>query len=151
MSRCGHTEHLEALVMGELHGAEAHELRAHAEHCSRCRHELNWLETERMLFRARAADQQVSTLINRADQRRRFVQVALAAVASLLLTTGMVKILSLGPSSNSASDASISFSESAFEPEVETAESRDVPVGCSRLPEGVGFHCTSPASFLAIR
>ena len=150
MSRCGHTEDLEALVMGEVHGAEAHELRAHAEHCSRCRHELNWLETERMLFRARAADHQVPQLINKSDQRRRVVQVTLAAVATLLLTTGIARFLT-SAASQSGADASVGFSQSVFEPEVETAESRDVPVGCSRLPEGVGFHCTSPASFLAVR
>ncbi len=149
MSRCGHTESLEALVLGELNVAQSNELRAHATHCSRCHHELNWLETEHLMFRARAANEQVAPLMR--AERRRVSPMAIAAAASLVLMTGVMKLISGTPLVHSHADASVNFEAALTETEVETAESRDVPVGCSQLPQGVGFHCTSPASFLAIR
>ena len=153
MSRCGRTEHLDALVMGELNLSAANELRAHADHCQRCRHELNWLETEQILFRARTAEEEVGALIMRpvAQQPRRIPQVLLAAVASMFLTVGLMKVTAFQLPGLSRADASVNFTSDSSDPEVETAESRELSAGCSQLPQGVGFHCTSPASFIAIR
>ena len=62
MSRCGKTEQLEALVMGELDLAHTTELELHTTRCAVCHHELNWLKTERVLFEQRLAREQVQQL-----------------------------------------------------------------------------------------
>ena len=62
MSRCGKTEHLEAMVMGELNLAHTTELELHTSKCAVCHHELNWLRSERVLFEQRLAREQVQQL-----------------------------------------------------------------------------------------
>jgi anti-sigma factor RsiW len=159
MSTCGRTASLESIVTGEASTAQAAELRAHADACPRCRHELNWLETEAKLFRERTAREEVAQLWKGVAARREVpaerpwsrVLVALAASALLLLGVGQ---LVLGVTSHSGADASVfqddfGMSEPLMSP-VLTLEERD---NCSRLPDGVGFRCEPaiPASFLASR
>lgn len=155
MSRCGKTHLLDGAVQGELPDDA---LREHARSCARCRHELNWLETEQRLFRERAARDEVQHLWRGVAERAGFeprrrrlnrVLVGLAAALFVVLTAGRIA-LSL-PSSASGRDASISVesfealvTENAFSPE--RAEL------CSRVDQGIGFHCGYvPASIVASR
>ena len=91
MSRCGRAASLEALAMRELDAAEAVALRAHAEACPTCRHELRWLESERALFAQRGARDQVRQLWDerfgappRPHRARRVLVAAGVAAAALL-------------------------------------------------------------------
>jgi anti-sigma factor RsiW len=151
---------LESIVTGEASSAQAAELRAHADTCPRCRHELNWLETEAKLFRERAAREEVAQLWKGVAARSERpaerpwsrVLVALAASALVLLGVGRVALGSFA--SHSGADASVfhdefGMSEPLMSP-VLTLEERD---NCSKLPDGVGFRCEPaiPASFLASR
>ncbi|MEW5742644.1 MAG: hypothetical protein AB1938_27250 [Myxococcota bacterium] len=159
MSTCGRTSLLESLVTGEAPAALEAELRAHAGACARCRHELNWLESEAKLFRERAARDEVSELWKGVAQRRGlsnarpWSRVLVAVAASLLVLLGAGRVM-LGVSSQGGVDASV-FSDEAGMSEplmspVLTLEQRE---NCSRLPDGVGFRCEPaiPASFIASR
>lgn len=155
MSRCGKTHLLEAVVQGELAGDE---LRAHAEHCPRCRHELNWLETEQGLFRQRAAREEVSALWKgvaaRTQPRRRSVNRALVGLAAaLFVMLGVGRVFIGGPSSSSGRDASVAISAGAFDLLMtENAISQERADLCSRSEQGIGFHCGYvPASLVASR
>lgn len=141
MSRCGKTHLLEAAVHGEFPD-EA--LRAHAAHCPRCRHELQWLETERRLFRERTARDEVQHLWKGLAPRvvpgpRRGVNRALVGIAAaLFVVLGGGRLLLGAPVSSAGLDASIvaetgPVTEGAFSPERGEL--------CSRPVEGIGFHC----------
>lgn len=154
MSRCGKTHLLEAVVQGELPGDD---LRAHAEHCPRCRHELNWLETEQGLFRQRAAREEVSALWKGVAARtsaapRRSINRALVGLAAaLFLVLGVGRVFVAAPSSNGGRDASVAVSVEEFM--TENAISQERADLCSRSAEqGIGFHCGYvPASLVASR
>jgi len=154
MSRCGKTHLLEAVVQGELPGDE---LRAHAEHCPRCRHELNWLETEQGLFRQRAAREEVSALWKGVAARtgvaprRRSVNLALVGLAAaLFVMMGVGRVFLAGPSSSSGRDTSVA--SSVDELMTENAISEERADLCSRSEQGIGFHCGYvPASLVASR
>lgn len=142
MSRCNKTHLLEAAVRGET---PLEPLEAHAEDCPRCRHELRWLETERKLFRERAAREEVELLWEGVEKsgvlRRRAGarRTLFALAAGLLLVVGAGRLAVTAPSSSAAMDASVSeqleglMTENAFSPE--RAEL------CSRAEQGIGFHC----------
>lgn len=159
MSGCGKTNHLEAMVAGEFGTTSERELRAHAATCTRCRHELNWLESERRLFRQRASREEVSELWQGVAQRsglrpgRPWVRVMVALAASVLLALGVGE-LSLSrhqaQPGNELSGGVSDWSEGGFS-SLETADPPNTV--CSTLPEGLGFHCgpAVPASFLASR
>lgn len=89
MSRCGRTSLLESLVLGELSAPEALELRAHAQRCVVCRHELRWAETEKTLFAQRAARDEVRGLWAQTrwarPKKRRLLPAAVATAAAALL------------------------------------------------------------------
>lgn len=157
MSRCGKTHLLEAVVQGELPGDE---LRAHAEHCPRCRHELNWLETEQGLFRQRAAREEVSALWKGVaartgvERRRRSVNRALVGVAAaLFMVLGVGRVFLVAPTSSSGRDASVASSTEALDEVMsENAVSEERADLCSRSEQGIGFHCGYvPASLVASR
>jgi hypothetical protein len=111
MSRCGKTELLEAAVQT---GTPDEGLREHARHCPRCRHELNWLETERRLFRERAARDEVQQLWKgvahrtAAPRRRAFGRALVGVAATLLVVLGAGRTL-LQQRSSGGLDASIAF------------------------------------------
>jgi hypothetical protein len=141
MSRCQKTHLLDAAVAQETPD-EA--LREHAEHCPRCRHELNWLETERKLFRERAAREEVEALwqgtMRRSPRapRRALRRAAAGFAAAVLIVVGAGRVVLSLPASESGRDASVTeriealMTENAF-----SAERAEL---CSR-PEGIGFHC----------
>ena len=156
MSRCGKTEQLEALVMGELAGPRVAELQLHTTRCAACHHELHWLESERLMFEHRLAREQVDKLWEgfaarraapAAQLRRRWERVALAVAASAVLVLGLSARNSTRPSLQGElfdSSAPMSLEEM----------SRDLGGGleqrdCSQLPPGQGFACGPflPASF----
>ncbi|MFZ5445915.1 MAG: anti-sigma factor family protein [Myxococcota bacterium] len=141
MSRCGRTQQLEAVVSGEAPAALCAELRAHATHCPLCQHELNWLESERTLFRQRAGREEVARLWDgltarqRASQGRRWGRVlaAMAAAALLALFAGRGT-----PWAPPAIDDGPLESDALMSPVL--ALTNEAP--CSKLPSGVGFQCT---------
>ena len=156
MTRCGRTAHLEAVAMGEASSALTAELRAHTRICARCRHELNWLESESAMFRQRAGRDEVAQLWKGVATRSGLqppprawprVLVAMAAAAALVFMVG-----------NAAPRASLSADGTRGD---ETLESSMLMTPaffleeepCSKLPSGVGFQCSPvvPASFLASR
>lgn len=149
MSPCGRTHQLEAVVLGEAPAALAADLRVHAAGCPRCRHELNWLETESTLFRQRAGRDEVAHLWAGVATRRQLetprpwvrVLTALAAGAVLALFAGRL---------TSPRSASLSTAQ-AFAQEVLESDALMSPAlflegtePCSKLPSGVGFHCSAP-------
>lgn len=146
MSRCGKTHLLESAVQGELPDDA---LREHAAHCPRCRHELNWLETERRLFRERAARDEVQQLwqgvaarTGAEPRRRRVLNRTLVGVAATLLFMLGVGRLVLGlPGSSSGLDASIVAGSEESGLVTENAFSLERGELCSRPEQGIGFHC----------
>ncbi len=142
MSRCNKTHLLEGAVRGEQ---PLEPLVEHAQDCPRCRHELQWLETERKLFRERAAREEVEQLWAGMAKRgvvapRRSARRALLALAAgLLMVVGASRMAGHLPSSSADRDASVSdrfealMTENAFSPE--RAEL------CSRADGTIGFHC----------
>ncbi len=162
MSACGKTALLDALTRGELVPAQSLELRAHAAQCARCRHELNWLESEATLFRQRASRDEVRHLWegvalpsrSAADPRRtRRVLVSLAA--SLLLVFGLSRLTPSVPRAHGGADASNAAWSETLVSEALSTENLEVGTSpmCSELPEGWGFWCgpAVPASFVATR
>ncbi len=155
MSRCGRTQQLEAVATGEAPVALATELRAHAQHCALCRHELNWLESETALFRQRAGRDEVAHLWAGVASRsgleapRRWPRalVAMAAAAALLVLVGRVE--SPVPSLAVAGISEAMESDALMSPTLFF----EAGAPCSKLPLGVGFQCSQPvpASFLASR
>jgi anti-sigma factor RsiW len=160
MSTCGRTAVLESIVAGEAPAALAAELRAHATNCARCRHELNWLETEARLFRERAARDEVSELWMGVARRRGMAnawpwsRVLMAFAASVLVLLGASRLVLGQPGSQGGTDASslvdeVGMSEPLMSPVLSWGEREN----CSRMPDGVGFRCEPAiaASFLASR
>jgi hypothetical protein len=157
---CGRTRQLEAMVAGEVPQSLARELRLHALGCSRCRHELNWLESEQTLFRQRASREEVAllwagvTLSPSAPAAPRAwgrVLVALAASLLVLLAAGRV-VLRPAPHSELAAPGAMPSVDSVLQ-SLE-AQSVDVDELCSLGgPGSPGFHCGAPvpASLLASR
>lgn len=157
MSRCGRTQSLEAAVMGEVPHAAAIELYTHAQHCAVCRHELQWLESERVLFRQRSGREEVDHVWKAVVERRSLQEkvrrgsrtvVAFATAAAVLifgvhLTSQPMKL---------AADvrAEETFESSSLMSPVLFIEREEA---CSRLPSGIGFQCspTLPTSVLASR
>lgn len=153
MSRCGRTSQLEALVQGELRGGLDVDLRAHAKQCAVCRHELNWLESERSLFRQRAGRDEVAELWAENERRRGvtperpwgrvLMGMAAAAVLAVVVGTGSPRSVSVASSTEPLeTDALMS-----------PALMLDDDAPCSKLPSGMGFQCAPPvpASFIASR
>lgn len=163
MSACGKTTSLDALARGELPPAQALELRTHAAQCARCRHELNWLESEAALFRQRASRDEVRHLwegVALSSKRpavdpRRTRRVLVSLAASLLLVAGLSRLTPAPPHASGGFDASSAGWNA--EQVSEALSSENVGVGsspmCSQLPEGWGFWCgpAVPASFVASR
>jgi hypothetical protein len=157
MSRCGKTQLLEPMVAGEVAPAVERELRTHAATCPVCHHELNWLDTESRLFRERASREEVALLWKEVAQktalpaRRAWGRVLMTAAASMLLvlTAGRVGLTSVQRSGHGVESVTDELLESS------ALASLDVEPdsACSRLPEGLGFHCAPvvPASFVALR
>lgn len=155
MSRCGKTHLLEDAVNGD---APDEALREHANDCARCRHELNWLETERQLFRSRAARDEVQFLwkgvaarVGAEPRKPTFSRALVAAAAALFLVLGAGRLF---VSAQSSSGADASIAAASFDSLVtENAFSAERSELCSRLAEqGIGFHCGYvPQSVLASR
>jgi len=157
MMSCGRTQRLESLVAGELSQAEARDLKSHALSCSRCRHELNWLESEQALFRQRASREEVAQLwagvVARGPVRaqRPWSRVLVAVAASLLVVLAGGRLM-LGATHHAThtdhpavmqSEALQSFGDPPPDDEQ-----------CSIAgPGSPGFHCSAPvpASLLASR
>jgi hypothetical protein len=155
MSKCGRTHLLEAMTAGEAPALEF-ELRAHAQGCPRCHHELSWLDSERRLFRQRAGRDEVNQLWQgverrtpklRADGLNRVV-LALAVALLVVLGLGLVGV-SPDPTPRASNlvpsvtpdEGSLQSVDWASEP----VSSPD-PQPCSRLTPGLGFHCGSSQS-----
>ena len=166
MSRCGKTEHLEALVLGELSLARATQVEQHTLQCAACKHELNWLKSERLMFEQRLARDTVQQLwVDFAAKRdapaegparspeeswparqNALGRWALAMAASAVLLIGVGSRLQ-----SSRLDEGLSFEASSAPMSLEEM-SRDLgPQGrdCSQLQPGTGFACGPflPASF----
>jgi hypothetical protein len=156
---CGRTQYLEAMVSGETPALEA-DLRAHAQGCALCRHELSWLQTERGLCRQRASREEVSALWkgvalrSGAGSSRPWPRVLVGLAASALLFAGLGGVGRIASSRGSAGMTPAAAAEEPNESEPLSSEqvffpSSDEP--CSKLPTGLGFHCgpAVPASFVA--
>lgn len=159
MSSCGRTPLLESVVTGDASASLANELRTHAAGCARCRHELNWLESEAKLFRERAAREEVAHLWTGVAERRGlpsqrpWSRVLVAVAASMMLLLGAGRAV-LGVTSHSGADASVFHDDFGMsEPLMSPSLSLHDADNCSKLPDGVGFRCEPaiPASFLASR
>lgn len=152
MSRCGKTEQLEALVLGELNLAHAAELEQHTAHCAACHHELNWLKSERVMFEHRLARDTVEQLWVGFTTKRALPvphhgwgRWALAMAATAIVMVGLSARLQparLEDSPSFETSAPMSLEEM----------SRDLGSGardCSQLKPGTGFACGPflPASF----
>lgn len=162
--KCGRSHLLEALVAGELSWSGEAELKQHAKGCARCRHELNWLETEQGLFRQRAGRDEVTHLWKGVAQRSGIaaprawpkVLAALAVTASLGLLLAVGVRYGAGarsPGELGELESAPAQSESIMSVGgVSLAPSEGAPA-CSTLPQGLGFHCgpVEEASFLASR
>ena len=157
MSRCGKTEQLEALVLGELNLAHSTELESHTSRCAVCHHELNWLKSERVMFEQRLAREQVQQLwegfaAKRAAPKRQrgWGRWAMAVAASAVLMLGLSS--KVRPGQIEETDSFDSFEESmSFE--AMSREIRSTGRDCSELRPGMGFACGPylPASFVAQR
>jgi hypothetical protein len=156
MSACGRTHLLDAVVAGEAPVALCLELRAHAAHCPRCRHELNWLESEKQLFRQRAGRDEVSHLWKGVAQRsgiapsRPWPRVFAALAATLALAVGVGRLATSRTASPQGTEPGDALQSEQLE---SAAAASDFRAACSTLPTGLGFHCgpAVPASFLASR
>ncbi len=165
MSRCGRAHTLEAAVMGE---APDEALRAHAQSCPRCRHELRWLETEQALFRQRAARDEVQQLwqgvASRAgvtSRRRALNRVLVGVAAAVFVMVGVGRVLVAFPRSSAGNDASVVMTadeRALFDGEEKvlseaTSSDRGSIELCSRNLSAIGFHCGNAlaASVLASR
>ena len=153
MSRCGKTEQLEAMVLGELDSAYAHELTQHTSHCAVCHHELNWLKSERVMFEHRLARDTVRELWSGFAAKRakpgpgprQWARVALAVAASAIIVLGLTARQPAPRLDEGASfDASLPMSLEEMSRD-RSASARD----CSQLQPGTGFACGPflPASF----
>jgi anti-sigma factor RsiW len=156
MSACGRTHLLDAVVAGEAPVALALELRAHAAQCPRCRHELNWLESEQQLFRQRAGRDEVSHLWKGVAQRsgleapRPWPRVFATLAATLVLAVGVGRLAT----QRTVTPAGVEPGDALQSEQLESAAAAsDFRAACSTLPTGLGFHCgpAIPASFIASR
>ncbi len=131
--------------MGELGPAESSQLRSHLERCVVCRHELQWLETEASLFRQREGRQ---LFVEKHTGRRLGFGGAfgLLAAAAIVLFSAYQTLSMTRPSATPV----FSPSDGQWSLEVQSSQSAALPQ-CSTLPEGVGFHCSFPASVVATR
>lgn len=156
MSRCGKTEQLEAMVLGELQGARVTELELHTSRCAVCHHELNWLKSERLMFEQRLAREQVQQLWDGFAARRAAPQKdrawgrwAMAIAASALLMVGLSsKVRSDQIQETGSEEFELPMSLEQMSRQIGSS-SRD----CSELRPGMGFACGPylPASFVAQR
>lgn len=158
MSQCGRTHLLDAMTAGEVAPALEVDLRAHASACARCRHELNWLESEQRLFRHRAGRDEVQQLWQGLERRTPRLRphglnrmlVALAAALLLVLGIGRLTV-----SKNHPTVVGISTDDAEGLQSMEWASepmSFEDPQACSKLTPGLGFHCgTVQTSVLASR
>jgi hypothetical protein len=149
MTACGRTHQLEAVVVGEAPAALAAELRAHARRCARCRHELDWLETEAALFRQRAGREEVAHLWAGVAERRGLeaprpwgrMLTALAAAVVLSFAGGR---LAGQARPGWALDAGVHHEALETDALMSPALELEANAACSTLPTGVGFHCSAP-------
>ena len=154
MSRCGRTEQLEALAMGELQLARVIELEAHTSRCAVCHHELNWLKIERVLFEHRLAREQVEQLWEGFAARRHpgpspnrvWGRWAMAVAASAMLMLGLGTKVHPGQIESEAFEVQMSL-------EAMSQDFGQRARDCSELQPGMGFACGPylPASFIAQR
>ncbi len=155
-------ERLEALLRDELPLAERVAVQAHVGHCPRCRHELNWLQSERALFQQRQAPDDVAELWAALEARAQPAKVArrpvsqagrlaLSFAAMLVVLVGVSQALVVSAPADRLGAGWPGLATS----EVATLESRESASAgeplCSRLPDGVGFRCLVQASFIATR
>lgn len=147
MSRCGKSEQLEAMVMGELNVARTSELQAHSERCAVCRHELDWLESERRMFEHRRAREQVQQLwegfaarrvvavaVPVPKRERDWSRWALAAAAAVVLSIGL-------SSSQVRPQPALTQGESMMSLEEMSRDFGSTSRDCSELRPGMGFAC----------
>lgn len=150
---CGRTHLLEAVVSGEAPGLEL-EVRAHAASCALCRHELNWLLTEKALFRQRAGRDEVTHLWRGVAQRtsrsqvRPWSRVLVGLAAAAVMVVGLGRVTQVSYRSHDVALAASAPNESEPLSSEPVLDER-----CSKLPTGLGFHCgpAIPASFVASR
>jgi hypothetical protein len=156
---CGRTQYLEAMISGETPALEA-DLRAHAQGCALCRHELNWLQTERGLCRQRASRDEVSALWKGVALRsgtgssRPWQRVLVGLAASALLVAGVGGLGRFASTGANAAPAPAAVEPNESEPlSSEQVLFPSSDERCSKLPTGLGFHCgpAVPASFVALR
>lgn len=149
-------ERLEAYVAQQLTAPEAAVVEAHLARCPRCQHERNWLATERQLFRQRSSHDEVDALWAKLEARggvgrrppSQLSRLALSLAATLLLLLGASQaLLHAAPARGRGAGWVLGPGE------VATLESREAAQAelCSRLPDGEGFRCLLPASFVASR
>jgi hypothetical protein len=154
---CGHAEQLDAVAAGEAPRALEVEVEAHVRGCAFCRQELQWLRTERALFRLRAGRDEVSHLWEGVAQPgqlaagRPWLRVLGGLAAGLLVVVGAVSFARWSGGPPSASPPTLVASEPGMS-EDPVSFPLD-PELCSRLPVGVGFHCAPMplASIIASR
>ncbi|MBS1151067.1 MAG: hypothetical protein H6Q89_2765 [Myxococcaceae bacterium] len=154
MSRCGKTEQLEGLVMGELDLARTTELELHTSRCAACNHELNWLKTERVLFEQRLAREKVQQLWE-GFAARRAAPIRHRALGRWAMGFAAAAVLMIGlspkvePGQTVASDSY----ELPMSLEEMSREIGSTGRDCSQLRPGMGFACGPylPASFVAQR
>ena len=157
MSRCGKTDQLEAMVLGELNTARVNELEMHTSRCAVCHHELNWLKSERLMFEQRLAREQVQQLWEgfakrRAAPRRQpaWGRWAMGVAASAVLMLGLGLGSKVEPGGQRAASEAYELPMSLEEMSRNIGSTgRD----CSELRPGMGFACGPylPASFVAQR
>lgn len=162
MSQCGRTHLLDALSARELSSPIEAELRTHARQCARCRHELNWLESERRLFRHRAGRDEVAALWQGVEARApltrspTFNRLLVALAAVLFVVLGVSRRTFTSPADVEPSTPMMTVSSDALAPqsvdELGVFESSEDAPACSQLTPGLGFHCGSvQSSVLASR
>ena len=158
MSRCGKTDQLEAMVLGELSAARVNALELHTSRCAVCHHELNWLKSERLMFEQRLAREQVQQLWEGFAARRAGPKRALAwGRWAMGLAAAAVLMIGLGLSSRVQPAGGHLEASEAYELPMSLEEmSRNIGStgrDCSELRPGMGFACGPylPASFVAQR
>lgn len=156
---CAHAHQLETVAAGEAPPALEAEVAAHARGCQRCRQELQWLKTEQALFRLRAGRDEVAHLWQGVARRRGFApprawgRVLGGLAAAAVLVVGLGLVAGRGAPGSEPAAAAFSASEPGVSVDPVSFPVDDASEPCSRLPEGVGFHCTPAlqASTLASR
>jgi hypothetical protein len=151
MSRCGKTAQLEAAVQGSALEAQRAELLAHAEHCAVCRHELNWLRAEVVLFEQRRQRDEIDRLwkgvAQRSTARAGGLRRGLMATAAMMLVgLGLGARLVAHPSAVESLGGGLQMSMESRPPVDLSAVLASVERGpalgaCVMMTPGVGIAC----------